>query len=76
MLKNNIMEDIYVIKDLETKEKDKYVAIDQTSGGYPYLRDLINAHKFYSKEKAIDYMNIFKDEKWIVQKLIYNVVDI
>jgi len=69
------MENIFVIKDLNVKTKNCYVEIDRNSGGYPYLTDLINAHRFYSKSPAIEYMETFEKENWILQKFIYHATD-
>ena len=50
---------IYVLKACDC---DKWVAIDDGSGGYPYLTTLESCNKFYTKARAIDYMSMFDSE--------------
>jgi len=70
------METIFVLKDVNAKDDEScYVDIDRSSGGYPFLTDLINAHYFYSKERANEYRDLFKNKKWVLQKLIYHATD-
>ena len=65
------METIYVLKDVLQEAKNCYVEIDKASGGYPYLTDLINSHRFYSLDSINEYMKMFKDEPWEIEVLIY-----
>ena len=67
------MNDVYVIKDTGAKDENCYVDIDRSSGGYPFLRPLIDAYKFYSKKNAIGYMDTFHKEKCLVSVAPLNV---
>jgi len=69
------MNDVYVIKDTGAKDENCYVDIDRSSGGYPFLRPLIDAHKFYNKKSAIGYMETFHKEKWVLQKFTCYATD-
>ena len=66
------MKQYFVIKNNKT---NKYIDIDQTSGGYPYDTELINCKKF-QLEEAIEYKNIFKNEDWKILKFQYYIEDI
>jgi len=65
------METIYVLKDTTVKNKNKYVGLDKPSGGYPYLTDLINCNRFYNRKSVNEYMKMFNEEHWILEKFIY-----
>lgn len=69
------MEKVYVIKDTGAKDEYCYVDIDRSSSGYPFLRPLIDAHKFYNKKSAIGYMETFHKENWVLQKFEYYATD-
>lgn len=56
---------IYVIKNNET---NKWIGVDETSGGYPYDTDIERAEIFYDKESAIKYRNVMK-ANWSLFKL-------
>lgn len=51
------MENFYVIYDPKSL---MFVAIDQSSGGYPYLVPLRRANQFETFEKASKYKDMFR----------------
>lgn len=40
----------------------RFVRLDASSGGYPYLGDLLNAHFWKDKAEALNYLEMFKGE--------------
>ena len=54
-------EEKYVIKNNSTGE---FIAVDNSSGGYPYNTSLHQAKIWFSKEDAFRYKNMFHNEDW------------
>ena len=65
----------YVLKDLDGKPDKCYVGLDNASGGYPFLTDLVKCEKF-NKQEAEKYKELFNARKWILQKLNYSVTNV
>ena len=58
---------MYVIKNNTT---DKYIAIDHSSGGYPYDVNVASAKVFYLLEDAVEYKSMFYKNDWTIHELI------
>lgn len=58
---------MYVIKNNKT---EKYIAIDKTSGGYPYDTGIEYSEVFKEIKEAEIYKNIFSSYDWSIHKLI------
>lgn len=55
----------YVIKNNDT---DKWINIDNASGGYPYDVDIHKAKIFYDKESALKYLKVM-NKNWSLFRL-------
>lgn len=51
---NQVIRTYYVLQDAVT---EKFVGVDSSAGGYPYLTEAINAHQFYSVGAANELLN-------------------
>lgn len=52
------------------KRDNKYIGMDDNSGGYPYETNYCMAVKvWYSKEKALKYQKTCKEHDWKLYKL-------
>ena len=61
---------MYVIKNNET---NKWIAIDSTSGGYPYDTEIHNAKIFYDKKSALNYKNVMKGNWSLFQLQVHGI---
>ena len=61
---------MYVIKNDAT---GKFIAVDNSSGGYPYDTEIHTAKFWYDKDDAFRYKNVFKNEKWSLHTVSFEL---
>jgi hypothetical protein len=67
---SNNKKNMYVIKNDDT---GKFIAIDNSSGGYPYDTEIHNAKFWHDKDDAFRYKNVFKNEKWSLHTISFEI---
>jgi len=53
------------------KKGEKYIGMDDASGGYPYETDrAFSAKEWSSVKEAQQYQSMFKDEGWTLHEVV------